>query len=58
MNFNALEFKADFKKSDILRTEYNALTSFIYMSNVTDVAALLFELLLSLHVAVYTFIFA
>ena len=57
MNFDILEFETDFENrifyalSIIHKYHFTSMSSFMY------VAALLFELLLSLHVAVCTFIF-
>ena len=61
MNFNDLEFKADFKNRIFYALNIMYQYHFIFISNFTHVAALLFELLLSLlslHVAVCTVIFA
>ena len=58
MNFNALEFKADFKNRTFYALNIIYQYHFIFILNFTHVAALLFELLLSLHVAVCTLIFA
>ena len=61
MNFNDLEFKADFKNRIFYAMNIMYQYHFIFISNFTHVAALLFELLLSLlslHVAVCTVIFA
>ena len=56
MNFNALEFKADIKNRIFYALNRMYQYHFIFILNSTHVAALLFELL-SLHVAVCTFIF-
>ena len=58
MTFNALEFKADLKNRIFYALNVMYQYQFIFISNFTYVATLLFELLLSLHVAVCTFIFA
>ena len=57
MNFNALEFKADVKNRIFYALNIMYQYHFIFISNFTRVAALRFELLLSLDVAVCTFIF-
>ena len=58
MNFKVLQFKADFKNGIFYALNIIYQYHFIFILNFTHVAALIFELLLSLHVAVCTFIFA
>ena len=58
MKFNALELKADIKNRIFYALNIMYKYHFIFSSNFTHVTALLFELLVSLHVAVCTFIFA
>ena len=58
MKFNVLEFKADFKNRRFYALNIIEEYRFIFISNFTHAAALLFELLLSLHLAVCTFIVA
>ena len=58
MSFNALEFKADFKNRIFYALNIMYQYRCIFISNFTHVAALVFELLLPLHVAVCTLIFA
>ena len=50
MKFNALEFKADFKNRIFYALNIMCQYHFIFISNFTNAVALLFELLLSLHV--------
>ena len=52
MNFNILEFKADFENQIFYEQNVMYQYHFIFMSNFTHVAAIRFELLLFLHVAV------
>ena len=52
MNFNALEFKADFKNQIFYALNIMYQYYFIFIVNFTHLAALLFELLSSLHVVV------
>ena len=57
MNFNILEFKADFKNRIFYALNIIYKYHFIFISSFTHVAVVFFELLFSLHVAVCTFIF-
>ena len=58
MKFNVLEFKADFKNRIFYALNIIYQYHFIIFSNFTHAAVVVFELLLFLHVAVCTFIFA
>ena len=57
MKFNVLEFETDFKNRIFYVLNKICKYHFISISSSTHVAALLFELLLSLHVRVCIFIF-
>ena len=57
MNFNVLEFEADIKNRIFYALNIIHQYHFIFILNFKHVAALLFELLLSLHFTVCTSIF-
>ena len=58
MKFNVFEFDADIKNRIFYTKDDISRLYSVHMLNFTNVAVLLFELFLSLQVAVFTFIFA